>query len=201
MANEIERSLNQPEPRREPTEFTVFAREARLLAESVDLGGVVSLDEIRLEGRDISLRPGGSIRVGELQASLVISEAALNRFLANRRADTVRDLQVAMLDGKVRIHGRYSLPLGIGVPFTFTGVPEIEGGARVRLDPRHMSLVGAPVPGLATGAIGDRVNALLADALDVTRFPLAVRLTALTVETGRLTLSATAAVELTPPQR
>ncbi len=178
----------------------ISIRNAQLSAQEVQIGDIVRLEELRLDcqGVEIGARRGGPVRIAEANARLIVSESSLNRFLSLKPDDEVRELQVAILNGKVRITGRYMLLGRIPVPFTLTAVPEIEGGARLRLDPKQMSLIGAPIPGVATQMIGDRVNAYLSRTLDATRLPIALRLTGLTAETGRLILTATASLDLRP---
>ncbi len=197
---EVSRPAEQPRaeekaPQRQPVELS--ARSLRLDAHDVDLGGVITLDELKLAAGSLSIAPGpgGALRIADLTGTLIVTESALNRFLRGRDEGPLRDLQIAMLTGKVRIAGRY-VRLGIPVPFSFTAVPEIEGGARLRLDPRQMSVAGAPMPNFMPHLIAERINPRLAEALDVTRLPLPVRLTGLTVETGRILLHATAMVDL-----
>jgi hypothetical protein len=179
----------------------IVIRAAQLAAQEVAFGGIISLQEVRIAASGLTARdvPAGPILISEMNATLVISEVALNRFLAGR-VEGVRDLEVAMLTGRVRVSGRVVVG-PIAIPFALTAVPEIEGGARLRLDPRQMGLVGAPLPGFSAQVIGDRINGNLAEAFDATRLPFAIRLTGLTVETGRIVLTATASVEVRPSEK
>jgi len=197
MAHELKRAEDQQNL--EPVEkkaFSLTARNARLDARDVQLGDVVSLDEIRLMGNAISYRsgPDGVIRIESVEATFVVTESAFNRLLEQKTGEPFSELQAAMLNGKMRISGRYRVLLPI--PFTVTAVPEIEGGARLRLDSKHMSLVGAPLPGFGVEMIGEKINAQLARAFDANNLPIPVRLTKLTVETGRLILNAVTSLEI-----
>ena len=87
----------------------------------------------------------------------------------------------------------------IPVPFALTGVPEVEGGARIRLNVQSVNVLGPiPLPAVAVQGIGSAINKSLAEDFDTTKLPIPVRLTGLVVEPGRLTLTATAAVEVRP---
>src|SRR5207248_11488819 len=132
-----------------------MVRTATLNARDVRLLDILTIDEVRLAGEDIKIATGrnGSVKISGLTASFIITESALNKFLAGRVEDQLRNLQVRMLNGKVRLEGKYSM-----FPFTFTAVPEIEGGARLRLDPRQMSFVGLPIPGAGAQVIGEKIN-------------------------------------------
>lgn len=174
-----------------PQPLDVDIRAAKVEAREVRLGDVITIDEVRLTGGGIALSPGGGVKIAELNATIVITETAMNAFLEGRSEDSLHDLKVNMLTGKVRVEGKYGL-----IPFTYTGVPEIDGGARLRLDPRQMSIIGLPIPGAGVHVIGERLNAQLARAFDVTRFNLPIRLTQLSIETGRVLLSGTAAVSM-----
>jgi hypothetical protein len=185
--------IEEPEHKLDaPAELTV--RSANLAAREVRLADILTLDEVKLTGEDIRIRTGrnGTFSISGLTATLTITESALNKFLSGRVEDQLNSLQVRMLNGKVRIEGKYRM-----FPFTFTAVPEIEGGARLRLDPRQMSLIGLPIPGVGAQVIGEKINTRLSRAFDITRLPLPLRLTSLIIETGRLLLSAAGDVELT----
>ncbi len=173
--------------------MNIHIRAAQLNAQEVQLSEILTVQEIRLSATDIDLRaePGGAIRIANADATLLITEAGLNRFFDGRDFGTISDLKIVTLTGKVRISGRYSV-----IPFTFTAVPEIDGGARLRLDPRQFSVIGAPLPGIGAHMIGEKINVELAKQFDTTRLPLPLRLTGLTVEPGRLLLTASASIEL-----
>ena len=179
-----------------PTDLTV--RSANVTGRDVRLGNLLTVDEVKVSGEDIQILtgPDGRVHIGGITATITITESALNRFLQGRIEDQLNHLQVRMLNGKVRIEGRYRL-----FPFTFTAVPEIEGGARLRLDPRQMSLVGLPLPGMGAQMIGEKINSRLSTAFDITRFNLPLRLTNLTIETGRMLLSAAGEIEIAPTRQ
>jgi hypothetical protein len=188
--------------RAQPASLEICVRIARLDARDIRIGEIIRLDELRLTGNGIAMSaPGGAVRAASVEGDLVITEADLNRFLEGRSEDPLSGLQVAMLTGKVRLSGRYALFLGMSAPFTFTAVPEIEGGARLRLDPKQMTAVGVPIPGGALQMIAEKINAQLAGAVDTTRLPIPVRLTTIRIETGRLVISATLSIELSPVKR
>lgn len=173
---------------------------AQLTAREVHLGDLVTLQEVRLEaaGLQARTRDGSGLRVADLSARLVVDEAALNRALRAQPTGRVRDLEVALLSDRVRISGHYAIGGPMALPFSFTAVPEIEGGARIRLEPRQLVLAVVSMPGFSAQIVGEQVNATLAHAFDVTRLPIPCRLTGVTAETGRLVLTATAVLELRP---
>jgi len=184
------------------TDMNVTIRAAQLNAQEIEVGDVITLQEVRLTGTGVLFRSseaGAAIHIESVQATMILTESSLNRFLAGRNEEPLQDLQVAMLTGKVRISGRYKLGF-VPLPFSLTAVPEIEGGARLRLDPRQMSFV-VPLPGVAAQVLGERINTRLARSFDTTKLPLpGLRLTGLTVEPGRVLLSATASLELRPTE-
>ena len=68
---EIVKPPERPEPQteaapRKPVELA--ARSARLEAHDVDLGGVLTLDELKLSATSLTIAPGpgGALRIGEL---------------------------------------------------------------------------------------------------------------------------------------
>ena len=172
-----------------PPGLPVHIKTARLDARDIAVGEVLVIDELRLAGGTIDYLPGGALRIDALEATLVVTEAAFNKFLSRNTEEPLSEMEVALLNGKMRISGRYRMLLPI--PFTVTAVPEIEGGARLRLDSRHISLIGAPIPGFGVEMIGEKINAQLAQVFDANNLPVPVRLTRLTVETGRIVLEAT----------
>lgn len=179
--------------------MNVTVRAAQLSAQDIQLGDLFTLQEVRLSGQNLrmSLPPDGLWRIETVEATLIVTEASLNRFLASRAEEPIRDMQVALLAGRVRISGRYRVGF-VPVPFSLTAVPEIEGGARLRLEPQQMSLL-VPLPGVGAQMVGEIINARLRQQLDVSNLPLpGVRLTGLVVEPGRLLLTATASLELRP---
>src|SRR5262249_10247829 len=116
-----------------PTEVAV--RGAQITAQEVEIGDLIRLEEVTLNLQGVEFRAGpGPIRIQEANARLVINEVSLNRMLARKPDDALRTLQAAILNGKIRISGKYSILGLLPVPFAFTAVPEIEGGARLRLD-------------------------------------------------------------------
>lgn len=179
--------------------MNITIQNARLAADLITLGDHITFESITLEGATLCIEtePSPHIRIQEAKATLVVTEANLNRLLVqqNERMEGIRDLQIATLSGKVRLSGRRK-----GVPFLYTAVPEIEGGARIRFNPHQLKAVGVSLPRLLMEPIAETINKNMAEHFDITKMPLPfpLRLTALTVEPGRLILSAAARVELRP---
>jgi hypothetical protein len=167
-------------------------------AQEIQIGQMITLQEIKLTGSGIvyAMEPEPTLRIADLNATLIVTEASLNRLLADTPLKEMRDLQVETLTGRIRVKGRYLVAGRIPVPFAVTAVPEIEGGARLRLDPRQIHFVGAPLPAFAVNLITERINARLAQGFDVNRLPVPLRLTALTVEPGRFLIAAAASLQL-----
>ena len=173
--------------------FEIGALTASLEAHDVSLGSVITFDEVRLNSAGLVVGSNASVRARELVGTFIISESSLNRFLASRVADSVKDVEVAVYVGKLRISGRYT-KMGIPVPFQLYAVPMIEGGARIQLDPGKMNLSVLAMPGFSANFAAERINFHLAKAFDTTRFPIPVRMTDIRCETGRLLISATASL-------
>lgn len=175
-------------------------RAAQLNAQDVQIGDALTLQEVRLTADSLIVNPAprASIRVQEATVTLVATEKSLNSLLHTNPPDGTRDLSLATLTGRVRIEGKF-LWNRIPVPFTLTAVPEIEGGARLRLNVHEIRAFGPlPIPSVITQGIANRINDTLAKWFDITKLPIQVRLTGLTVEPGRILLSATAAIDVTP---
>ncbi len=173
-------------------------REAHLSMTEIDLDGVVSVEEVRLDASSLCIGAGPDrFAQGEVNAAIVIAEASVNRLLAGRQMNGARDLEIAMLAGKLRISGKKMLG-PIGVPFSVLAAPEIESGVRVRIDPTRISLVGAPLPNLSLGYLGDWLNQQIAEVFDASKLPIPVRLTGLTVEPGRITLTGVTRLDMRP---
>lgn len=181
----------------------ITIRDAQAVAHEIQIGDIVTLQELRLDAAAIELtaEPGGAVRAADANATLVVTEANLNRLLARQAPAGVRDLEIATLSGRVRITGRW-IAKGIPVPFTLMAVPEIEGGARLRLHVQQVHVLGpVALPGVVAQGIGNMLNDNLARAFDATRLPIPLRLTGLQVEPGRVLVSATAPVEVRLGQR
>jgi len=175
-------------------------RTAQGTAQDIEIGDLITLSELRLAAKDVEItpEPGGPVRIGEATATAVITEATLNRILARHPPEGLRDLEIKTLSGRIGIEGK-KLFTGIPIPFTLLAVPEIEGGARLRLNVQQVHVLGPiPLPHVAVQGIANLLNDTLARNFDATRLPIPIRLTKLTVETGRLLLSGTASVEIRP---
>jgi hypothetical protein len=178
-------------------------RAAQLNAQDVRIGSLLTLQEVRINvnGLHLTPPPRAGARVSEATATLVATEKALNDLLQANPPEGTRDLSLATLTGRVRIEGKVvwnRLP----VPFTLTAAPEIEGGARLRLNVQQVQVLGPfSLPSFVSQSIGGRINDTLAEKFDVTKLPIQIRLTGLTVEPGRILLSATAAVDIVPALR
>jgi hypothetical protein len=173
---------------------------ARLNAQDIQIGDLLTLQELRLTAKGISLRtePGGTGHIAEIDGTVVLTEVAINKMLSGRAEEGLRDIEVETLTGRLRISGRREVALGLAVPFTLTAVPVIEGGTHLRLDASQISVIAGALPGFVTQAIGEKINARLKKAFDTSHLPLPLRLTSVDVEPGRVLLSATASLELRP---
>lgn len=171
---------------------------AQASAQEIQIGQIITLQEVKLTGSGIvyAMEPERTLHIAEMNANLIVTEASLNRLLAETPLREIRDLQVETLTGRIRIKGRYLLAGRLPIPFAMSAVPEIEGGARLRLDPRQIHFIGAPLPAFAVNLIAERINERMAQGFDINRLPIPLRLTALTVEPGRLLLAAVASLQL-----
>lgn len=181
-------------------EITIRAGQAS--AQELQIGELLTLQEIKLTGGDVrvTVSPGGplqAVHIGEVTATAILTEASLNRLLEQNPPPGTRDLEIATLSGRIRISGK--VVKGIAIPFTMFAVPEIEGGARLRLNVQQVNALGALSLGNTLAqTIGNAINETLARKFDTTRLPIPLRLTGLTVEPGRIILSASASLDITP---
>jgi hypothetical protein len=178
----------------------ITIRAAQLNAQEIQLDDQITLQEIKLSGTDIRLTSGprGPMRIADLNGSVIVTEASLNLLLKRKPPEGTRDLEVATLTGRIRITGKHMFG-PIPVPFALIGVPEIEGGARIRLNVQSVNVLGpVPLPSVAVQGIGGAINKSFSEGFDATKLPIPIRLTGLVVEPGRLTLTATATVEIRP---
>src|SRR5689334_20411115 len=111
MTNEIEARLELAETEKEggAGAIDIGIRNASLTAHEVEIADIIRFEEFRLDcqGVSVGLGKSGPVRIAEANARLVISEASLNRFLALKPDEGVNNLQVAILNGKLRVSGRY----------------------------------------------------------------------------------------------
>lgn len=171
-----------------------------LTIRDVVCGNELTIQHVRVEtpAARITVPIGSGPCAAELTVVLTVTERELNRVLANQPDLGVRDAQLALLSGSVRISGRYEIMGPFAIPFTLTAVPQVEGGERIRLDVGDVSVVGAALPGFSAQMIGERLNGRLSEALNVRRLGIPLRLVGVTVETGRLNVTARAEMEWRP---
>jgi hypothetical protein len=177
----------------------ILVRNAQIIGQDVLIGDVVTLQEVRLNlnGLRMSSGPDRGIRVQEATVTMVATEKSLNDLLKVNPPEGTRDLSLATLTGRVRIEGKVVWNR-IPVPFTLTAVPEVEGGARLRLNVQQVQVLGPiALPGFVSQSIGNKINDTLAEKFDITKLPIQARLTGLIVEPGRILLSATASIDIT----
>lgn len=166
----------------------------------LDIDGMVSIQELLIDATDLEIgTPPDAFARAELRATLTISESALNRFLAGLRLDEASQLAVAMLTGALEITGRATLGR-VAVPFAIRTPIEIVSGARLRIDPTQIRLVGAALPPMFHGYLVKKLNRRIGEMLDTSRLPIPVRLTSVEIQPGRLTLSGVSDVDLRPGQ-
>src|SRR4051812_7053328 len=138
----------------------IDVRAAQLNAQDVRIGSLLTLQEVRINvnGLHITPSPRAGVRASEATLTLVATEKALNDLLQANPPEGTRDLSLATLTGRVRIEGKVvwnRLP----VPFTLTGAPEVEGGARLRLNVHQVQVLGPfALPSFVSQSIGSRIN-------------------------------------------
>src|SRR5262245_4496282 len=99
------KSLAVPErAEEEKAGFDIGALSANLEAKDVSLGGI-TFDEVKLSAGGLVIG-GGSVRAKELQGVFILSESSLNRLASSRASDSVRDIEIAIYVGKLRVSGR-----------------------------------------------------------------------------------------------
>lgn len=153
---------------------------------------------IQSDGLRANAPLGSGACAGQLTATITITEGEVNRAVSRHAESGMRELQVALMHDHIRITGRYELMGPFAIPFVLTAIPQIVGGTTVRLEIKDLSVVGATLPGSGAQAIGERINARLASALNIERFGLPIRLTNVLVETGRLRISGAWCLEWRP---
>lgn len=157
-------------------------------ADDVQLPNGMLLDHLNLDLRkvDYDLDHRHLRRVASAAFRIDVGQATLDEYLAGEmpRGETVRHVRVSLrsLD-QVAISGE-RIALGVGVPFQLTGPLRIAGPTRIAFDPKGLALVGVPIPGL----IVDFFKDYLVRAVDLSHLPFRVRLSAIHVDAGRLSL-------------
>src|SRR5438477_9478165 len=83
-------------------------RDAELKAHEVIIGELIALEQVNLTGAEIVIpgAPGEPIKLAQANATFILTEASLNRFLSRRQLGQARDVQIATLSGRVRITGK-----------------------------------------------------------------------------------------------
>lgn len=174
-----------------------------LTARDVLCGNELAIQHLKAEApaAHLTVPLGSGPSSVELTVTLMLTEPEINRVLSAHAEGGLRDPRVALMNGSLRVTGRVEVMGPIAVPFALVGVPEVEGGERVRLQVRDVSVVGAALPGFSAQMVGERINAKLAEVLNVRRLGLPVRLVGVDVETGRLKITAQTSLEWNPAER
>lgn len=170
----------------------------RLDITCVRVDGLQVITSLRVNAQGIELPFGlaGPVRVAEAKVELTVDEATVNGVLRGATAGRIRNIDMAMMRGAWRLRGRYVLAGPLAIGFEVTTVPEIDGGARIRVDARRIAVIGTPIPGMVLPMLAEHVNAFLARELDLTRLPVPVRLTGIDVEPGRTVLHGISSFEI-----
>jgi len=98
----------------------------------------------------------------------------------------------------LRLSGRYGIAGPIAVPFRLHGCLRVQNGSRLQLEASRLEVVGAAWPGFTTDFVQNRINKRMPDLLAKGTIPVAIRLTDVAHETGRITLHAECDIELEP---
>ena len=170
-------------------------------AQNVRLRPDTLLDEVRIEGADISVQPPASpgdtarVQTGEMKFRATMSEPNLNLLIqANFPADIpIRNLHIALFSGKARISGQ--LHKVISLPFTVEATLLITHGVRVGFDLTDVR-AGIGMPAVLVEMLEQAMNR--ACELDLTKLPFPVYLDEARCEPGRLTVVGKARV-IWPP--
>jgi len=171
-----------------------------LTVRDVICGDMLAIRHIRVESAAARLNVpiGSGPCAAILTMTLIIEEREINRILERQTQAGMKDLRVALMQDSLRITGRYEVMGPIAVPFTLLAVPRVEGGERIQFDVRDISVVGASLPGFSAQMIADKLNARMAETLNVRRTGLPLRLVSVTSQTGRLVVTAEAELEWNP---
>ncbi len=165
---------------------------------SIRIGDVIEIAELRVSAQDVTApiaKDQGAVNSRDVSVSLTVSEIALNRALQARPTDAVRDMEIALMAGKVRVTGRIGKVRALSLPFAV--VAELQtNGSCLLVDPSRVNLLGAPLPGFTLNTLGDRINSQLARVFDTSRWPVQVRLTRVAVEPGRLVVEANSSLSV-----
>jgi len=175
---------------------------AQLNAQNVEITDVLTIQEVRLTGATIRFdtAPGGKFAIEEANATMFLTEASLNRVISASPSDKIKDLDLKTFSGRITISGRYSAMGPVTVPFTMSAVPEIEGGRKLQLNIQHVRVVGAVImPSFLVQIIGNSINDRLGEHFDASKLPIPLRMTGVTVEPGRLIVSASLAPRTEEP--
>lgn len=165
---------------------------AKISARDVTVLGVPPFLEVIIDGTDlvVSDSSDGRLWVRSATGSIILTEASVNDAISETKVEKIRDLDLKTYNGFVRVSGRHEVLGAMAVPFSITATPEIESGARLRLALKDFSIAGAlPMPAFVINMLASRINEQLGRQFDTTRLPVPIRLTGVTVEPGRLTLS------------
>ena len=142
----------------------------KLSATGVQIGSIISLHEISLTSAKMSFDTvaGGSISLEGVEATMILTESALNTAFQQTPLEGLTGLEIAAMDGKLKVKGKY-LKI-VPIPFTMITTLQIDGGARLLLKVESIEVAGAiPMPAAINEAISTKINDQLAVMFDTTR--------------------------------
>lgn len=165
-----------------------------ITAEGAHLDGL-RVDQVRIEGNRVRIDPSELRRTGRLvvldadrlDVSFEVAEADLDQFVKGYARGMPADLEAALGDGSIRLHGELAL-FGRTFPMTVEGSLEVVNATRIDFVPSRIVVDTMQVPRFVLeGAM--QVDELRV-GLDVGRFPVPLEVSAVVLQPGWLTVEA-----------
>lgn len=167
--------------------------DATFVANNVKLDTGLEISRLQIDAGGITLETDSKsgITANNAQLHLLITEVALNRCLQNTPMDGIADFEIKLLSDRVEICGKQKLVGKLGIPFKVGGKIEVMDGKTFRINLASAEIGRSiSLPTFVVSTISDRVNESIAANFDICHLPVPVRLSGITVEPGRLKLSA-----------
>ena len=169
--------------------FSLLLGQTEVISNNVRVNSDLVLDQVRLSASAASFASAPSsdspsrLTIDELSVLVVLSEPNLNAIVAaNLKSDLLRNVNIALLSGKMRISGQF-IKL-ITIPFTLEAIPRIENG--IRIVPEFLGLNASvfSLPASAVEILEQNLRPML--TIDLTKLPVPAYLDAVVCEPGRL---------------
>jgi hypothetical protein len=126
-----------------------------------------------------------ALEIPSISIGLTLTENAMNSFLENLQIPNTDSLQVSMIDGLLRIGGRYKLRFLPAISFAMDCALAVDNLQTVKINPITMQTAGFHLPESVMHYIIEKINNKLEAVLDLRKLPMKLETAEILHLTGR----------------